>query len=96
LDPYDSTTITLPASSHPISPILISLLLTSLLSSPTHASFTKDSTYSSSDYDCDITEFNFNFIIRPCNKKARPAKWKSFKVFTFIEFEDEILELVQN
>ncbi|GBC45007.2 hypothetical protein GLOIN_2v1772564 [Rhizophagus irregularis DAOM 181602=DAOM 197198] len=93
LDPYDSTTTTLPASSHSTSPILISPLSTSPPSSPTHA---EDSTYSSSDYDCDITEFNFNFIIRPCNEKARPAKWESFKVFTFIEFEDEILELVQN
>ncbi|CAB4374948.1 unnamed protein product [Rhizophagus irregularis] len=93
LDPYDSTTTTLPASSHPTSPILISPLSTSPPSSPTHA---EDSTYSSSDYDCYITEFNFNFIIRPCNEKARPAKWESFKVFTFIEFEDEILELVQN
>ncbi|PKY60044.1 hypothetical protein RhiirA4_483298 [Rhizophagus irregularis] len=93
LDPYDSTTTTLLASSHPTSSILISLLSTSPPSSPTHA---EDSIYSSSDYNCDITEFNFNFIIRSCNEKARPAKWESFKVFTFIEFEDEILELVQN
>ncbi|PKY28199.1 hypothetical protein RhiirB3_444246 [Rhizophagus irregularis] len=90
LYPYNSTTTTLLASSHLTSSILISPLSTSPPSSPTHA---EDSTYSSSDYDCNITEFNFNFIIRPCNEKARPAKWEFFKVFTFIEFEDEILEL---
>ncbi|GET02099.1 hypothetical protein GLOIN_2v1772564 [Rhizophagus clarus] len=64
---YDSITTTLLASSHSTSPIIISPS-----TSPIHASFTEDSMYSSSDYDCNITELNFNFIIRPCNEKARP------------------------
>ncbi|RGB23777.1 hypothetical protein C1646_774031 [Rhizophagus diaphanus] len=84
LDPYDSTTTTLPASSHPTSLILISPLSTSPPSSLTHA---EDSTYSSSDYDCDITEFNFNFIIRPCNEKARPANKK--ELFIIIEIKEK-------
>ncbi|CAG8716022.1 7289_t:CDS:1, partial [Rhizophagus irregularis] len=46
-------------SSHPTSQIFISPLSTSPPpSSPTHASFTEDSTYSSSNYDYYITEFN--------------------------------------
>lgn len=86
-DSYDSTTTPLPTSPLSTSP---------LPTSPIQTSITEDSIYSSSDYDCDITEFNFNFIIRPCGEKARPAKWESFKTLTLIEFEDEILELVQN
>ncbi|CAB4473891.1 hypothetical protein RhiirA1_471346 [Rhizophagus irregularis] len=64
----DSTTTTPPASSHPTSPILISTLSTSPPpSSPTNASLAEDSTYSCSNYDYDITEFNF--IIRSVMKK---------------------------
>ncbi|RGB29036.1 hypothetical protein C1646_767075 [Rhizophagus diaphanus] len=55
-------------TSHPTSLILISPLSTSPPpSSPTHASIIEDSTYSSSNYDYDITEFNF--ILRPVMKK---------------------------
>ncbi|CAB5359874.1 unnamed protein product [Rhizophagus irregularis] len=84
LDPYNSTTTTLLASSHLTSSILISPLSTSPPSSPTHA---EDSTYSSSDYDCNITEFNFNFIIRPCNEKARPANKK--ELFVIVEIKEK-------
>lgn len=102
-DSYDSTTTTLPASLHsvssspapsrPTSPRPTSPQQTSpQQTSPTQTSFVEDL---SSD-DCDIIEFNFNFIIRQCNEKTKPAKWESFKVYTLIEFEDEILELVQD
>ncbi|GET01198.1 hypothetical protein GLOIN_2v1772564 [Rhizophagus clarus] len=90
------TTTTLPVSSHSTSSIIISPSTSSPSTSPIHVSFTEDSMYSSSDYDCDITELNFNFIIRSCNEKARPAKWESFKIFIFTEFEDKILELIQD
>jgi hypothetical protein len=88
-DSYDSTSLpTSPLSSiSPTSPM-----------SPTLSSqnITEDSIYSSSDHDNDITEFNFKLSIKPFEGKSRPAKWESFEVFSLIEFEDEILELVQN
>jgi hypothetical protein len=57
---------------------------------------TEESVYSSSDYDDDIAEFNFKLVIKPYDGKARPAKWESFEALSLTEFEDEILELVQN
>lgn len=71
---------------------------TPLPTSPSSQNITEDSIYSSSDHDDDddITEFNFKLIIKPNDGKAKPAKWESFEALSLIEFEDEILELVQN
>jgi len=71
---------------------------TSLPTSPSSQNITEDSVYSSSDHDDDddITEFNFKLIIKSCDGKARPAKWESFEALSLTEFEDEILELVQD
>ncbi|GBB91039.1 hypothetical protein RclHR1_18130003 [Rhizophagus clarus] len=77
------TTTTLPVSSHSTSSIIISPSTSSPSTSPIHVSFTEDSMYSSSDYDCDITELNFNFIIRSCNEKARPANDADFETSQF-------------
>jgi hypothetical protein len=88
LDLYDSssnTTTPVPASSSPTP-------ASSTPASPMEPFLIEDS--SNDEYD--ITEFNFKFIIRPCNEKARPAKWESFKALTLVEFEDEVLDLVQN
>lgn len=68
---------------------------TPLPTSPSSQNITEDSVYSDSDYDDDITEFNFKLIIKPVGK-AKPAKWESFEALSLTEFEDEILELVQN
>lgn len=73
--------------------------LTPLSTSPSSQNITEDSIYSSDsdhDNDNDITEFNFKLVIKPYDEKARPAKWESFEVLSLTEFEDEILELVQD
>ena len=69
---------------------------TPLPTSPSSQNVTEDSVYSDSDYDDDIIEFNFKLIIKPDVGKAKPAKWESFEALSLTEFEDEILELVQN
>lgn len=70
---------------------------TPLPTSPSSQNITEDSVHSDSDCDnSDITEFKFKLVIKPYDGKARPAKWVSFKVLSLTEFEDEILDLVQN
>ena len=69
---------------------------TPLPTSPSSQNITEDSVYSDSDHDDDIMEFNFKLIIKPDVGKAKPAKWESFEALSLTEFEDEILELVQN
>lgn len=65
-------------------------------SSQNSQNVTEDSVYSDSDHDDDIIEFNFKLVIKPDVGKAKPAKWESFEALSLAEFEDEILELVQN
>jgi len=93
--PSESTQNALPTSlpTSPSSPSS-TLPLTSPSTSP--PILTEDSIYSSSDYDCDVMEFNFKLIIKSHDGKAKPAKWESFKALTLTEFEDEVLELMQN
>jgi hypothetical protein len=69
---------------------------TPLPTSPSSQNMTEDSVYSDSDHDDDIIEFNFKLVIKPGVGKAKPAKWESFEALSLTEFEDEILELVQN
>jgi hypothetical protein len=70
---------------------------TPLPTSPSSQNVTEDSVYSDSDYDDnEVIEFNFKLVIRPHDGKSRPAKWESFKALSLTEFEDEVLDLVQN
>jgi hypothetical protein len=69
---------------------------TPLPTSSSSQNMTEDSVYSDSDHDDDIIEFNFKLVINPGVGKVKPAKWESFEALSLTEFEDEILELVQN
>jgi len=71
---------------------------TPLPTTPSSQNITEDSVHSDSDDndDNDIIEFKFKLVIKTWDGKSRPAKWESFEALSLTEFEDEILDLVQN